>query len=82
MMFIELRLVVRRQGWKRAIRNRTLPCIMSSDLTMLTIGAHFLGEDALTSGDFGQFSGGLGKDPSPFVPKCLALLLTVTNDLF
>ena len=37
---------------------------------------------ALSSGDLGQFSGGLGNDPSPFVPKCLALLLTVTNDLF
>ena len=73
MMFIELRLVIRRQGRRWTSRNWTLPCVMPGDLTMVTIWANFLVEACHDSGDLGQFSGGLGNDPSPFVPKCLAL---------
>jgi len=46
-MIIKLRLIVERQARKRAIRKRTLPCVMSNILAMLTIGAYFLVEAIL-----------------------------------
>ena len=46
-MIVKLRLIVVRQGRKRVSRNRTLPCVMSNILAMLTIGAYFLVEAIL-----------------------------------
>ena len=46
-MIIKLRLIIERQTRKRAIRKRTLPCVMSNILAMLTIGAYFLVEAIL-----------------------------------
>ena len=42
MMFIELRLLVRRQGRRWASRNWTLSCMMLGDVTMLAKWANFL----------------------------------------
>ena len=46
-MVIKLRLIVERQARKRAIRKRTLPCVISNILAILTIGAYFLVEAIL-----------------------------------
>jgi len=46
-MIVKLRLIVVGQGRKRASRNRTLPCVMSNILAILTIGAYFLVEAIL-----------------------------------
>ena len=73
MMFIELRLVIRRQGRRWASRNWTLPCMMPGDLIMLAIWANFLVETCLELRRLVTIFQRLGNDPNPFVPKCLAL---------
>ena len=46
-MIVKLRLIVERQARKRASRKRTLPCVMSNILAMLTIEDYFLVEAIL-----------------------------------
>jgi hypothetical protein len=78
MMVIELRFI-RRQGGKRAIRNRTLPCVVPGDLAMLAKGSNFLVEALLELLGLGTIFRRLGEGSKSILPKVTCV---VEEDLF
>ena len=74
MMFIKLRLVVRRQGRRWASRNWTLPCMMPGDATMLAKWANLLVEACLEFRGLGTSFRRLGKWSKSICPKVSCIM--------